>query len=145
MVTATIGLQAATREAAVTLLRSFGGYRELKLSVYPGRPKSIAPPHAFVDRLTETVEYTGLRQRRVVAEVVVIHGLFDSADAVAQKDEFVDGFMDWAYDNFHAAGANTSLGLIAVEDEPNYIPDWQAPEVQRTYYATRISLEGRAG
>lgn len=145
MVTATIGLQANARIATVDLLRAFGGYRNLGLSVYAGRPTLIAPPHAFVDRLTETVDYTGLRQRRVVVEAVVLYGLFDSAQAVAQKDEFVDGFMDWAYDNLHAAGANTTLGVVAVEDEPEYVPSWLPPEKQLTYYATRISLEARAG
>ena len=137
-------MQAAMRAASVQLLRDFAAYADIKLAVYPGRPKTIAPPHAFIDRLTETVDYTALRQRHPRAEIVVLHGLFDSGDAVAQKDQFVDGFLDWVRDNIHAAGTNTTVGVVAVEDEPNYVPDWQAPEVQRSYYASRITLEGLA-
>ena len=74
----------------------------------------------------------------------VLDGLFDSADAVVQRDDFVDGFLDWCADRFHAAGANTLIGAISLEDDPEYTPTWQPPEVQRTYYATRISLEGLA-
>ena len=74
----------------------------------------------------------------------VLHGLFDSKDAADQRDAFVDGFLDWAIDRYHAAGANTLVAVRAVQDLPNYVPDWLPPEEQRTYYATRLSLEGLA-
>jgi hypothetical protein len=45
---------------------------------------------------------------------------------------------------FHEAGANTLLALTEVEDVPVYVPDWLPPDRQRTYYATRIVLEGYA-
>ena len=47
-----------------------------------------------MDAINETVTYTGLRVRIVTADIVVIHGLFDSKDTTAQKDAFVDAFMD---------------------------------------------------
>lgn len=136
--------QTQMRAAAVTLLKDYGIDRELKLSVYPARPRTIYPPHAFVDRITERVSFLGpvQMQRVPVVECMVIHGLFDSQDAAVQRDAFVDGFLDWCADRFHAAGENTMLGAITVEDDPEWVPTWQPPEVQRTYYATRISLEG---
>jgi hypothetical protein len=145
MVTATIGLQSASREAAVTMLKDFAGYAGIGLVTYPGRPSRLLPPVAFVDRLTETVTYTGLRQRNVHVEVVVLHGPFDSADSANQKDRFVDAFMDWVYDNPHAAGANTTIGVVAIEDEPSFVPDWLKVEDQTSYYGTRITLEATAG
>jgi hypothetical protein len=77
-------------------------------------------------------------------EIVVLHGTFDSGDAVDQRDRFVDAFVDWVRTRFHAAGANTLLRVTSLEDDPTYVPDWLPPEQQRTYYGTRISLEGAA-
>jgi hypothetical protein len=145
MVTTTIGLHSASREAAITLLKDFADYALIGLVTYPGRPSRILCPHAFVDRITERVSYTGLRQRAVSVEVMVLHGPFDSADSANQKDRFVDGFMDWAYDHMGAAGANTTIGVVAVEDEPNFVPDWLKVEDQTNYYGTRITLEATAG
>ena len=134
------------REAAVTLLADYAEDRAIKLQVYPGRPRSIMPPTAFVDRFTERVVYIGptQMQRTPVCEVIVLHGLFDSKDAVDQADAFVDGFLDWQTDRVHSAGTNTEIAAVTVEDDPEFTPTWQPPEVQRTYYATRISLEGLA-
>jgi hypothetical protein len=97
-----------------------------------------------VDGLREAVVHTGLNQRTVSADVIVVHGLFDSKDAADQKDTFVDGFVDWSLDNLGEAGTNTVLTLVSTEDIPDYVPEWLPPEQQRTYYATRITLEGLA-
>lgn len=141
-----MGLRADIRAAAVTLLTDYASDATIGLQVYPGRPRTVNPPTAFVDRMTETIEYVGptLRQRTPRAEVIVVHGLFDSKDAVTQMDAFVDGFLDWVTDRFHAAGANTLIAAVEVEDDPNFVNDWAPPEQQRTYYATRIRLEGFA-
>ena len=139
-----VAFQAACRAAAVTLLFDYGAAAGLKLQVYPGRPRSVTPPCAFVDRMTETIDPDNFLQRSPRVEVLVLHGLFDSADAASQKDDFVDGFVDWVADRFHAAGANTLIAPVAVEDEPNFVTDWMREEDQRTYYATRITLEGFA-
>jgi hypothetical protein len=147
-----IALQTALRAAAVTLLTDYATSAGLKLQVYPARPRSLFPPTAFVDRMGETVAYPGSvtwRQRSPRVEVVVVHGVFDSAEAVAQKDAFVDGFLDWVTDNVHAAGGNTTVGLVAVEDEPAWAPDWRPANTtngpEPLYYATRLTLEGYAG
>jgi hypothetical protein len=135
------------RAAAVTMLEAYAADATIKLQVYRARPRSVLPPCAFLDRVSETIEYFGpqIRQRTPQAEVVVLHGLFDSGDAVDQADAFADGFLEWVTDNVHAAGANTTVGAVSIEDEPTYVTDWMAPENQRAYYATRITLEGFAG
>ena len=147
-----VAFQAAMRGAAVEMLEAYKTASGIKLQVYPGRPSSLFPPSAFVDRLSEQTEYPGSvtwRQRTVRVEVLVVFGLFDSAAAVAQKDDFVDGFMDYATDHVHQAGANTVLALVAVDDEPAWSPDWRPANVTNgpnpTYYATRLTLEGFAG
>ena len=144
-------LQASMRAAAVALLTDYAASASVKLQVYPGRPTSLYPPTAFVDRLTETLEWTGTGwpQRTVRAEVMVVHGQFDSKEAANQKDAFVDGFVYWIADRVHAAGTNTTIGLVAVEDEPAWVPDWRPANTLNgpdpIYYATRLTLEGYAG
>lgn len=141
------GLQAALRAAAVELLTDYAASAGIGLQVYPGRPRSLFPPTAFVDRITETIEYLGprIQQRTPRAEVVVLHGLFDSKDATEQKDAFTDGFLEWVTARYHAAGTNTLLAVVSTEDEPSFVNDWMPPAEQRTYYATRLTLEGFAG
>lgn len=151
MVVTRIPFQAAMRAAAVELLTDYAAAAGITLQVYPGRPASLFPPTAFVDKITERIEYPGAttwRQRSPTVEVVVIHGLFDSKEAVAQKDAFVDGFLDWTTDHVHAAGASTTIGLVSVEDEPAWQPDWSPANLKGAlaiYYATRLTLEGYAG
>jgi hypothetical protein len=141
-----VGLQADARYAAIALLADYGVAAGIKLQSYPGRPKSIAPPCAFVDLIHEHLEYTGptLRQRVPVVEVIVVHGIYDTKEAADQKDAFVDGFLDWVNVRYHAMGANTTIGVTDTEDLPNYVPEWMPPDRQLVYYATRISLEGLA-
>lgn len=144
-------LQASMRAASVELLTDYAADEGIKLQVYPGRPRSVAPPTAYIDRLTETLEWsgTGWPQRTVRAEVVVLHGVFDSKDAADQKDAFVDGFVYWIADAVHAAGANTTIGLVSVEDDPAFSLDWRPTSSTNgpdaVYYATRLTLEGYAG
>jgi len=147
-----IAFQAAMRSACIALLDDYKAATSMKLQIYPGRPSSLNPPTAFVDRITEQIVYPGSvtwRQRTVRCEVLVVFGLFDSASAVAQKDQFVDDFMDFVTDSVHEAGANTTIALVAVDDEPAWTPDWRPANVTNgpnpTYYATRLTLEGFAG
>ena len=116
------------------------------LQVYAGRPASIHPPTAFVDGIRETIVYSGptIRIRAPVVEMIVVHRLFDSAEAAAQKDAFIDGFLDWVLTRYHEASANTVLGVTATEDLPNYSPDW-ITERREVYYATAITMEGLGG
>ena len=139
-----LSFQTALRAAAVDLLRDFRDATGTKLQVYPGRPRSIHPPTAFVDRMSESLTLFGPtdQQRRPQAEIVVIHGLFDTADTAEQKDRFVDDFIEWVLSRYHAASDNTLVAVTETADDPNFVPDWLPPEEQRTYYATRITLEG---
>ena len=148
-------MQAPMRAACVALLTGYAAdligtppdeVPRVKLQVYPARPRSLAPPTAFVDSLSERFDFLGptLIQRHPRANVIVLHGLFDSKEAADQRDAFVDGFVDWCLTRYHQAGANTTIGLVEVEDIPDYVPDWMPPAEQKTYYATRFELEGLA-
>lgn len=145
-------LRSSARAAAVKLLTDYAATLPAwKLQVYPGRPLSLFPPSAFVDRITESDESFTVRlnQRDVRVEVLVVHGLFDSAEAVAHADDFADEFLDWVTDRYHSAGANTLIRVSSIDDEPGWQPDWRPANREagpdKVYYATRITLEGFAG
>jgi hypothetical protein len=143
-----IAFRTAVRAAAVTLLDDFKADVGMVLQTYPARPRSVNPPTAFVDSIRESFEYPGgvrWRERTTSVEIVVLWGLFDSKEATDQADAFCDAFLDWVTDRYHAAGANTIVEISNIEDEPTYVPDWMQPSEQRTYFATRITLEGFAG
>jgi hypothetical protein len=139
-----IAFQTLMRAAAVAFLTDYAADAQVRMQVYPARPRSIFPPTGFVDSLSERIEYTALNQRQPSAEVIVIHGLFDSKDAAEQRDAFVDGFVDWSLDRIHQAHGNTTIAVTDVDDIPNFVPDWIPPAEQKTDYATRITLEGLA-
>lgn len=134
--------QTAMRAACVSLLTAYGASVNIKLQVYPGRPRSLYPPTAFVDGITDELNYDGLRRRTTTAEVIVVHGLYDSEEAAVQKDTFMDSFIDWATDNSDEAGPGTVVEVRRTTDLPDFIPDWMPPDQQKTYYATRVELEG---
>lgn len=146
-----MGFQADVRSAATTTLKAYATAQSVTLQVYAGRPRSVTPPTAFVDAMRETIEYVGhMMQRTVQADIVLIHGSFDSADSAAQKDEFVDGYIEYIRDpsiSLSAAGANTTLGVVSTEDDPTFTPDWLGRDNggDRTYFASRITLEGYQG
>lgn len=138
-------MQAAMRAAAVDFLKDYASSASIGMQVYPGRPKSINPPTGFVDAIREELDHTtNLTKRRPFADIIVIHGLFDSKNTADQKDAFVDGLIDWAESRFHQAGVNTLCAVTDTEDVPDYVPPWMPPERQQVYYATRITLEGYA-
>jgi hypothetical protein len=140
-----MGLQAAMRAACVELMTDFVASGSTTMQVYPGRPKSIHPPTGFVDAIHETLDHsTNLTKRVPVADIVIVHAIFDSRDAADQKDAWTDGFIDWCEERFHAAGPNTMLGITDTADLPNYVPEWMPPDRQLVYYATRITVEGYA-
>jgi len=142
-----MGFQVDFRAACVALLTAYAGDAGVRLQTYPARPRTVNPPTAFVDSIREVIRYSGptIRQRTPTAEVIVVHGLFDSKDAADQRDAFVDGFLDWALTRYHQASPNTLIAPVEVEDLPSFVPDWLEPAAQRTYYATRIAMEGYSG
>lgn len=137
--------RARVRAAAVNLLQVYANDADVKLQIYPGRPRSVRPPTAFVDSVIEAIGYDAQRELVVQAVILVLHGEFDSKDTVEQADKFTDDFIDWVWDptNFHAAGGETSLAVVTAQDDPTFVPEWLPLADQRTYFATRITLEGR--
>lgn len=138
-----VAFQTDMRAGCIALVTAYSAAEGLGSQVYPARPLTLYPPVVFVDQINESPEYDGLRQRHPVLELVGVWGIFDTADAVAQRDAFVDGFLDYVTDNFGGAGAGNGLWINAVRDEPAFVPDWGS-EAQRntTYYATRFFMEG---
>lgn len=143
-----MSFRADMRAAAIELLQDYASSASVKLNTYRGRPRSILPPHAFVENIRETLTTTGtgsgLQQRRPQVDVILVHGIWDGGEATDQADAFVDGFVNYVKDQYHAAGPNTLTEIVNVEDIPTYVPDWMAPELQRSYFATLITLEGYA-
>lgn len=147
-----VQFETAMRAGLVSMLEAFRtdvtGSWDRVFNIWPARPTSIQPPHAWVDLIREQVSLDGprMRQRNGEADVVVVHGTFDSKDTVAQRDRFVDGFMDWLLDNPHAFGASTLAGdSVRIADEPDFTPSWLPPERQQSYFATRITVAGYVG
>jgi hypothetical protein len=154
MVLARVHFRTAMRAAAVQLLTDYAadsssGLAAGALQVYPTIPTSIHPPTAFVERITEQQTFPGptMRQRFVVARVIVLWRLFaelERGDAVAQLDDFLDGFSDWALYHFHEPGPTELISSARVDEDPYYqVQD--ANKGVRTYYAGRIDLEGYTG
>jgi hypothetical protein len=134
------------RKAALSLLAGYASAAGLQMQLYGGRPVSFIPPTGFVDRFHDEIRSVGpnRRQRNPVCDVVVVHGRYDFADTAGLADAFVDGFLDYVLETPHAAGTNTLVEIVAVEDNPNYVPDWQPPDRQYRYYASRFALKGLA-
>lgn len=139
-----MGWQADVRSACMTTLDAYASGANVKLATYPGRPASLAPPHAFVDVLREENVVSGhLMQRTVQADIVIVWGLFDSKVAVEQKDAFVDGYIVYLRDvpNYASAGPSSLFRVASTEDDSTFTPDWMDRANQRPYYATRITVE----
>lgn len=142
-----LAVQTDARAGSVGLLTDYAASASLRLQVYRARPRSLNPPVAFIDRMGETLTpFTlGTRQRVPRVEILCLWGQFDSGEAVDQRDAFVDGFLDWCADNWHAFGGNTDMNAVSLADEPEFTPDWgELAQQSVTYYATRIVLEGFA-
>jgi hypothetical protein len=140
----TIKFQTLMRAAAVALLSGYANGASLKLQVYPGRPRVLMVPSAFPDAIREETAFTGPtnRRRTVTVEVLVLWGLFDSKEAVDQRDAFCDGFADYVTDHRDQADPHSVISSVSFADVPAFVPDWVPPAEQLVYYATRIALEG---
>jgi len=141
-----IAFETNARAAAVTLLEDYAAAAGINLQVYRARPRSIAPPTAFVDAINETlVDFVGtIRQRTPHVAIIVVHAIFDSGEAADQRDAFVDGFLDWIADRAYGFGGSTQVVVSEVSDLPAWVPEWMPPAQQQTFYATQITLEGFA-
>jgi len=142
--TAAVSLSANIQSTLVAFKADSG----LNLQIYPGRPRTLVPPSIWQDRRRDTISFRGARDVNfmghvLTTELVALHGLFDSADAVAQRDAFVDAFTSYVRANRDTglAGPNSVLLSMVVDDVPNYVPDWVPERDQLTYFATLITLE----
>lgn len=141
-----IAMAAAAREGARQLVRDYANSVALQISTFPARPTNIATPHAFVDRVRESITYVGPTnyQRRVLVDLMVLWGMFDSGEAVAQRDRFVDGFLPYVAEHFDAVAPNALISGVSVTDVPVYRPDWLEEGRVESYFGTLITLEGYA-
>ena len=73
----------------------------------------------------------------------IVWRVYDTGDAVDQRDRFVDGFYAYVMDNYHAFGGNAECNWIGVADDPSWTPDW-IPGDTESKFLTEITLEGRA-
>jgi len=129
-------------------LQAFKADSGLKLQIYPGRPASLHPPSIWQDERRDSVEFSGVHdfqamQHTLEVDLVALHGIFDSGEAVAQRNAFVDAFVSWlrSHREDGLAGANSVLERLSLRDNANYVPDW-VPEAQQVpYYATTFTLE----
>ena len=145
----------ADTSAAVSLtanieasLQAFKVASGLRLQIYPGRPRTLVPPSIWQDSRRDTISFRGARDVNfmghvMTTELVALHGLFDSAEAVSQRDAFVDGFTSYIRANRDTglAGPNSVLLSMTLNDVPNYVPDWVPERDQLVYFATLITLE----
>ena len=108
--------------------------------IYPGRPLSVFAPSAFIESVSESIDYTPAGMQRT-PEVAVrfVQGNFDSEDTVDGQDALVDGFIEYVAQNRHAAGANTLMLVSSVDDEPGWVPEW-VPDPQRSYFSSLVTL-----
>lgn len=130
----------------VALLASVASSAQIQLQVYPARPRSLYPPSAFIDSMSDELSpYPGasqLFQHTPQIEVIAVWGLFDSLEAVTQRDVFVDAFHDTVRAAPHQAGGNTLIAPRSLGDIPLFVPDWMPESEQVAYFATRITLGG---
>jgi len=139
---------ATLTDGIVQALEGFKTAEGLNLQIYRGRPASLFPPTAFIDARHDTIElnFAGAdayhaMEHTAVVEVVVVHGIFDTGEAIDQRDAFVDAFNNYLRANrmVGLAGGNSVLERVRLDDIPNYVPDWI--ERPLTYFATLYRLE----
>lgn len=141
-----MGVQADYRAATVTLITDCAANAGVPMQVYPGRPRSLAPPTGFVDAMGDEYEPTpgasNLYRHTPLVEVVFVWGTFDSKEAVDQRDAWIDAFHDWVRVNRDAVSGASLIGPRTLTDVPVFVPDWLPESEQRPYFATRLVLEG---
>lgn len=144
---ARLPLQTNVRAGAVALVDGYRTANSLQLGqLYRARPNgSPKTPAVFIDRLVEDADsFTREESQRVVRVAIrVVWGVYDTGEAVDQRDRFVDGFYAYVMDNgADAFGANAVLYWRSVSDDPEWKPEWL--DASESYFMTEIVLEGQA-
>lgn len=131
-----------------SMLEAFKADSGLNLQIYPGRPRSLFPPSIWQDIRRDEINLRGVRDTNWLGHVmrtdlVALHGLFDTKEAVTQRDAFVDAFLSYvrAKRDSGLAGDNSVLLSVSITDVPNFVPDWVPEQERVAYYATLITLE----
>lgn len=131
-----------------SVLEAFKADSGLRLQLYPGRPVHLSPPSIWQDARRDTISFRGPRASGFMGhtmntQLVALHGRFDAADTLAQRDAFVDAFLSFlrAGRDLGLAGPNSNTESVIIDDEPNYVANWVPPDEQVPYYATLITLE----
>lgn len=142
----TIDFHKLMRKAVVDLLTEYKNSSGINLSIYAGRPTTIHPPHAFCEVQPEDQNPAGIsnRQRNIHSTWLIVWARFDSADQIAQRDDFLDGFSAYVLQNAHKAGGTTELHVGSIEDLPDFVPTWLPLQEQYVYFASRMTVEGFA-
>ena len=134
------------RQAAVDLLTDYAQDANISTQIYRARPASLFPPTGYIERLRETISWqTQLRGRTVLVDIRMIWGLFDSGEAVDQRDLFLDGLIDWVSDHRGQGGASVDIAPVGVEDDPEFLAEWLKEGKQGPFFASILTLEGFAG
>ncbi len=143
---ARLAIQTEARAGTITLVRGYATAASLSLGqLYRARPRQIAAPSAYIDRITEDADsFTREESQRVVrVGLRVLWGLsVDAGEAVDQRDRFVDGFYAYVMDHRDAFGANAMVTWVSVSDDPDFTPEWVTGS--ESYFMTEIVLEGFA-
>lgn len=135
-----IALQSSARSGTVALLTAYCAAAGLRAQIYRARPKQTKPPTFYIESITEVLTPFTAEERQRTARVTVraLWGRTDDGDAVDQRDAFVDGFLDYVADHFHAFGANTDVNAVAVADSPDFNFEGES------MFSTAVALEGFA-
>lgn len=136
------------RAATIQMMSECAADAGVGLQTYRGRPATLHPPTGFVDQmrtdLTPFPATSRLYQHNRRIEVLMLWGLFDSGDAVDQRDAWITAFHTWVRTRIDAVDGASLIGPLSYADDPAFIPDWLPPEKQLMYFATRVVLEGFA-
>lgn len=134
----------------MALLTAYVASAGITMQLYRAKPRQAKPPTGYIEGIEESLtEYTlTTRQRTTRARVRLLwRDDVDAGAAVDQRDAFVDGFLDWVADNYHAFGDNTLASAVSVSDDPDFAFEDSAHdgrEAFATYFSTVLTLEGFA-
>jgi hypothetical protein len=84
---------------------------------YAARPASFHPPLFYIGGISETLNHSaGVRQRLQTAQVAIVRGLYDNAEAMEWLDDACDSLLDYLSDRPHAISNTTVITPLSTED-----------------------------